>query len=494
MITPAASVSAGGARYNAARGVAQAKSSAPPGTDSVRRQTTAIHIALIALVSIATALPLLSRRTDAGVPDSQSYIVPAENLLAGRGLRGAGNVATFADSIPGYPRTPGPETLRPPVYPALIAFFLATGAGLRGVVVFQHLLNLAVAVALYLFLLRVTRSRAMALIAALVCAWFPPAAQVANQVLSETLFTALLLAAILAADLAIHRQSVSLMIAAGLLLGLATMTRPIAMYFAIPVAAVVVLCVKRRAALLAALLISSQVLPLAWTYRNFEAAGVPTFSTSAAENLLFQWAAGVHVTRNSPDLYRLTAAQQQMGFRSALHRARLPLFYQAMAIARADGADPTRLSAARKSVYERRLAIHLLRESPLALAEIILSGVVELQLFEPATVTFDYSWIPRRAYSAFVWLVFLLLVIAAAGIAAIHRRDRPLALLIAVTIAYFTATASIPETSLRYALAYLPLYAAALAAGIVELAESHVRRGGDAASSRASRAATNGPS
>ncbi len=108
----------------------------------------------------------------------------------------------------------------------------------------------------------------------------------------------------------------------------------------------------------------------------------------------------------------------------------------------------------------------------------------------------DYSWIPRRAYAAFVWLMFLTLVIAVAGVGAIHRRDRPLALLIVATIGYFTLTASIPETSLRYALAYLPMYFAAVAAGMAELiprVAGHVRRV-DGASSRASRAAASGPS
>ncbi len=92
----------------------------PPATmpaeamDRVRRHTTAIDIVLIALVTIAAALPFLRGHAEAIGPDSRSYIVPAENLLAGRGLRGEGAAATFTESIPGYPRTPGPETLRPP--------------------------------------------------------------------------------------------------------------------------------------------------------------------------------------------------------------------------------------------------------------------------------------------------------------------------------------------------------------------------------------------
>jgi 4-amino-4-deoxy-L-arabinose transferase-like glycosyltransferase len=466
-------------------------------TDLVRRHSTAIDIALIVLVSLGSALPHLRSSPKADAPDSRSYIIPAENLLAGRGLNGPGYATTFTESIPGFPSVAGPETLRPPVYPALIAASLATGAGLRGVIVLQDLLNIAVAIALYAFLFSVLRSRTIAAIAALIYAWFPLAALVAGEILSETVFTALLLSAIIAAESAIRRQSTRSMIVCGLLLGLATMTRPIAMYFAVPLGVVVALCVRRRVALIAALLISSQLLPIAWTYRNLHAAGVATFSTSASENLLFQWAAGVHVTRNSSHLYRLTASQQQFGFRAALHRARLPLFYQAMDIARADGRDPAALNPAQKSIYERSLAIHLLHRHPIELAEIMTSAVVELQLFAPASIALGFVWIPRSWENAFVAATLLMLIVAIAGLRVIGRSDRPLAWLIAVTIGYFTLAPAIPETSSRYMLAYVPLYAAALAAGIVDLAPrafAHVRRAIGSARSRASREATNGPS
>lgn len=451
-----------------------------------------IDVVLIALFSIASVLPLL-RKTDLVTPDSRSYIVPAENLLAGRGFSGNGYATTFTESIPGFPNVPGPETLRTPAYPLLIALFIAAGAGLRGLVLFQDLLGIGIAISLYLFLRSTTKSRTIALIAALFYALLPPAAQLSNAIQPETLFTAAILGVVIAAERAMRRDSVPSMIISGLLLGFAVLVKPIAMYFFLPLIAVVAISTRRRVALSIALLVSSQILPLAWTFRNARATGVVTLSTAATENLLFEWAASVHATRNASHFFRLTAAQQQLGFRSTLHRGRLPLFYQAMAIARADGADAARLSPAQKSIYEKRLALHIIQEHPIEFAEILISGALELLLFEPPSIAFSLPYVPRSAETPLVLVTALAVLIVIAGIGAIHRRDRPLALLIAVTIGYFTVTGAIPEAVIRYALVYAPMYGAALAAGIVYFA-SRYARGSDAASSRASRAANSGPS
>jgi Dolichyl-phosphate-mannose-protein mannosyltransferase len=451
-----------------------------------------IDVLLIALLSAASFLPLLPK-TDFITPDSPSYIVPADNLLAGRGFRGNGYATTFTQSIPGFPNVPGPETLRTPAYPLVIAMFMATGAGLRGLVLFQHLLDLGIAISLYWFLRSTIKSRAIALVAALLYAALPPAAQLANTIQPETLFTAAVLAVFITVDRAMRRNSAGLMTICGLLLGFAALVRPIAMYFFVPLVVVIAISTRRRMVLSIALLISSQLLPVAWTFRNARATGVATLSTIATENLLFEWAASVHATRNSTHLFRLTAAQQQSGFRSTLHRARLPLFYQAMAMARADGVDAVRANQARKSIYEKRLALHILREHPIEFAEILISGALELLLFEPPSIAFSLPHVPRSAETPFVFVTALVVLIVIAGIGAIHRRDRPLALLIAVTIGYFTVAGAIPEVVIRYALVYAPMYGAALAAGIVTFA-SRYARGSDAASSRASRAASSGPS
>src|ERR1700750_931272 len=65
-------------------------------------------------------------------PDSITYLVPARNLLRGLGFVDAAGMA---------------ETLRTPGYPLLLAAF---GGRIVWVVIAQHLLNVAIAVAVYL--------------------------------------------------------------------------------------------------------------------------------------------------------------------------------------------------------------------------------------------------------------------------------------------------------------------------------------------------------
>lgn len=460
------------------------------------RRIDATLVLFVVAVSAASALLAFRESSDYVMPDSHSYVVPARNLASGRGFIGEGVATTFTESIPRFPNVPGPEAQRTPVYPALLAVFFAAGAGFRGVVLFQHLLNIAVAVSLYFFLVSAVGWRSIAGTAASLYAVFPATAQVANQVLAETVATALLLAALIAVEVAIRRQSAWLATLAGLFLSMSVLTRPIAMYFVIPLAAVVAWCsIRRRVVLAIALLVSSQIFPMAWICRNKFATGEATMTTVSAENLLFEFAASVHVTRNESHLFRMTAAQQQLGFRSALHRARLPLFYQAMAIARADGRDPTKLNAAQKAEYVRRLAVHILRQQPIAFAEIFVSGLVELLLFAPASMALHYPVIPRSAETAFVFATALSLLLVFAGVKAVHRRNRALAALIAVTIGYFALTAAIPEATIRYALVYAPMYAAGVAAGLAASAPRaalYARRG--LARARARRTPTIGPS
>ncbi len=465
--------------------------STPSSLQSSWLRSGVIDILLIVLLSVASTVSL-PRKGDLITPDSGSYTTPARNLLAGRGFSGDGNATTFAESIPGFPVIPGPETLRTPAYPLLIAAFLATGAGLHGLVLFQHLLNIVVAAALYFFL-RSTQSRLIALIAAVFYALFPPAVQLASAIQPETLFTATVLGVIIAASHAMRHESVPLMTFCGLLLGTAVMVKPIAIYFFLPLIVVVAVCTRRRVALAIALLVSSQLLPLAWAFRNARQTGVATVSTAATENLLFEWAASVHATRNASHAVRLTAAQQQLGFRTTLHRVRLPLFYQAMAIARADGVEAARLSPAQKSIYEKRLALHILRQHPIEFAEIFISGAVGLLLFEPPSIALDLPYVPRSAETPLVFVTALVLLIAVAGIGAIYRRDRPLALLMAITIGYFTLAAAIPEAVIRYTLVYAPMYGGAFAAGLVHFGSRYARLDSEAARSRASRAAISGP-
>ena len=136
---------------------------------------TEVDIVIIAAVSLATNfLYFAHAAADYFFPDSFTYLAPARNLLHGLGF-------TTGDGVI--------ETLRTPGYPLLLAAF---GLRVVPVIVLQHLLNVALAVAIYVLVMRRIDSRFVALTAAILFAADTPTLHYANKILTETLFTALL--------------------------------------------------------------------------------------------------------------------------------------------------------------------------------------------------------------------------------------------------------------------------------------------------------------
>src|SRR5437764_3370720 len=124
---------------------------------------------LVALTLLTNFVYFAYSNGDFFYPDSRTYIEPAQSMLAGRGfIRANGIIETF--------RTPG--------YP----LFLMAVRNSTAVVVLQHLMNAALAVAIYLFARR-RFTRGIAFAAALLFALDTPTIHYANKVLTETLFT-----------------------------------------------------------------------------------------------------------------------------------------------------------------------------------------------------------------------------------------------------------------------------------------------------------------
>src|SRR4051794_3758795 len=106
------------------------------------RPATWIETAIVAAIAAATNfLYFALASNDYFFPDSFTYLEPARNLIRGLGFTTANG---FID------------TLRTPAYPLLLA-----GFGLRIVpmIVLQHLLNVALAGAIYRFVMRRVRGR-----------------------------------------------------------------------------------------------------------------------------------------------------------------------------------------------------------------------------------------------------------------------------------------------------------------------------------------------
>src|SRR3954452_1352276 len=208
------------------------------------RSATWIETAIVALIAAVTNFTYFALASnDYFFPDSFTYLAPARNLIRGLGFVNANGLI---------------ETLRTPGYPLLLAGF---GLRIVPVIVFQHLLNVALAVAIYRFTMRRLGDRFVAIAAAILFAIDTPTLHYANKILTETLFTALLFVVF---ALVVYARKLPL---AGVLTGVLVLIRPVAIAYFVVVALCLLLrrIPLRTIALYTALAL---VLPIGWGVRN----------------------------------------------------------------------------------------------------------------------------------------------------------------------------------------------------------------------------------
>ena len=388
-----------------------------------------LDVAFIAILAALTnILYFHSSAGDYFYPDSFTYLGPAKMLLAGHG---------FAER-PGLP-----EVMRTPVYPLLLALF---GTRAAPVVVLQHLLNVALAVAIYLFAAR--RGRFVAIAAAILFAVDPLTIHYANKVLTETLFTALLFV--------VFVMPPRWPVVHGLLVGILVLTRPVAIAYFVVVAVVFALVrVSRRT--IAIFVAAALALPLAWAWRNRIEGGDFTVSVIGANNLLMYRAAGVMAILDDGDFKNDLAAEQN----DLLAEAHDVIEREKHVDAAEDLPEGVR------APYYSAVARRVIAQHPVAFARLTLRGL-RVNVFDSdwaalAMVSrFDAHTI-ELAVDAFVAVVFFL---AVAGIAALWRDDRALALLLAGTVAYFLVISAGGEAEARFRVPVVPQISIAAAAGL----------------------------
>lgn len=172
----------------------------------------------VLIVLLALVLRLGAIATDGGyVPahDAFDYDRHGRSIAAGEG---------FPES--GYVPDGGPSALRPPVYPYLLGgTYAASGDSIEVGRVLGALFGALAVALLYLVVLRIW-GRRVALLAAFFAAVFPPLVLLSRDLLSEQLYIALELGAVLCV-LAFRGSGGALRwaLAAGLLCGVATLTR-----------------------------------------------------------------------------------------------------------------------------------------------------------------------------------------------------------------------------------------------------------------------------
>jgi hypothetical protein len=390
-------------------------------------------IALVAAVSLATNFVyFFYAAADHFYPDSFTYLTPARNLLHGLGF-------TIANGVI--------DTLRTPGYPLLLAAF---GLHVVPVIVFQHLLTAAVAIALYLLVIKRLGSRFMALTAAILFAIDTPTLHYANKILSETFFTAVLFAVFV---LVVYACNLPL---AGVLTGLLVLIRPVAIVYFI----VVMLCLAlrrvrmRTIAVYAALAL---VLPVSWQLRNLHHTGVFTISSISGVNLLGYRAAGVLAIEDDGD-FDSDLASEMKGLQADADteieaRLRIP--------------DAERLPDAVRGKYYSQFALRVLRQHPRAAVMLTLRGllvnVFDSQWDEMEGVSRFPATIVQRGLDAFAACCFVFAVI---GAAALWRRDRDLAMLTIATIVYFLLISAGGEAEARFRVPVIPQYMIAAACGV----------------------------
>ncbi len=390
-------------------------------------------IALVAVISLATNFAyFFYAAADYFFPDSFTYLTPARNLLHGLGFINNDGVI---------------ETLRTPGYPLLLAAF---GLHVAPVIVFQHLLNVALAVAIYLLVIRRLGSRLIALTAAILFAIDTPTLHYANKILTETFFTAILFAVFV---LVVYARKLPL---AGVLTGLLVLIRPVAIVYFI----VVMLCLAlrrvrmRTIAVYAALAL---VLPLSWQLRNLHHTGVFTISSIGGINLMAYRAAGVLAIEDDGDFDSdLTSEMQGLQTDADTEietRLHIP--------------DAEELPDAVRSKYYSQFALRVLRQHPRAAVMLTLRGLL--------VNFFDSRWDAMEVVSRFPMTIVqhgldaytaCCFVFAVIGAAALWRRDRDLALLTIATVVYFLLISAGGEAEARFRVPVIPQYMIAAACGV----------------------------
>jgi len=398
----------------------------------------ALHITYFALDGISIA------------NDTKKYVLPAESLIAGHG----------------YARDGQPETERTPGYPLMLAALRAAGLDLRKIALLQHVLSAATAAALVLIARWMTGNDFIAISSGVVMAIDLPTIYHANLILTETLCTLLGLALFALIWRIAHGRGHAAV--AGLLLGAITLVRPVAMLFFIPLALYLAWMRRNEARRIVPIfVICSLLFPGAWLYRNYRVSGVPTLSTNGAVLLLYFHAAGALAIDDPGD------------FDTNLERRQKELRIAADARARSELGivDVRRITYVRRAASDSRLGREIVLAHPFAFTKLFLRGVAINFLGGSAEALTRITVLSRStANRLLLAYTSVALILAIIGQLWLLRTNRPLGVLILITIGYFIAFTAGALAYSRFRVPVVPTYAIAIASGVHALRERWFRR------------------
>ena len=410
-----------------------------------------IPFSIAVIVHVALAI-LVEPRVEI---DSAFYRTQAEALVAhGASLDVAGQ----------------PETRYTPGYPLFLALFLAGGLGYTGAIVTQHLIWIALVAAAMWLTVRAYGSPTAAATAGLITALDLPGVQSSISVLSETLAAATLVGAVccvFVATRAVVPSAVVLWaVLAGTLAGATALVRPIAILLGVPLAiAIAIGADRRRIVATGALLAAFAVLPAFWIARNAREAGVATLSSLAGINLLHFRAAGTLAIRDpggiDANLDRRRDELEQIACSELVARHQRPcatISWAERSVVYADTAWPILLGD----------PVATGRQAARALGMIVLGGSASL-LSELTGISESVARLVALAYTV------PLAVLAVLGIPYWWRRNRVLAWLVLLVLAYMFGMALGAEAYSRFRVPVIPLYAILCGGGVALLREPALR-------------------
>ncbi len=272
------------------------------GVEHSTSHRTLVLIVLLALVLRVGFLVVLQpwdahvRESRVLVRDALEYHTLAVGLLEERSFASFGALRT-----PGYP-----------VFVAAVYFLFGVEPWL--VLLLQTFISVGSLLLLYV-LAKGIFSRRVALLAAFLYAVEPHTVMYCSTLLSDTLFTFLFLASMVALLRGLQKKQVWPVAGGGLLLGLATLVRPVVQFFPVVAAAAVVIYagLKWRFRLLAfASFLAAFVLVLSpWLYRNYAAYGHASLSSIEGHNLLLYNATYAEVAKTGKPVDQVRAEFRQ---------------------------------------------------------------------------------------------------------------------------------------------------------------------------------------
>jgi 4-amino-4-deoxy-L-arabinose transferase-like glycosyltransferase len=393
-----------------------------------------LDLAVLAALTLLTNFLYFAHSSgDFFYPDSATYIEPAKSMLAGHGFVSPdGEVETF--------RTPG--------YPVfLLPFIAVTHDFASAVVIAQHLMNVALAMAIYLFA-RHRFSRGIAFAAAAIFAIDTPTIHYANKVLTETLFTVGLFALI--AFALRPRANLPLL---GLLAGALVVVRPAGIVYFIVLTVVFILERRKHVALF---VIASLLLPVGWAARNRVRTGVFAIADVAGINMLLHRAAGSLAIFDDYEFQDALKDRQDEVMSDAQSEIERTLHID----------DLGDLNAAQQAMWYGKIGRRIALQHPLGLTALLTRGVFVNLFDSDADSMVMVSRVPESLLTLIieVW-THAITLLALFGTFLLWRRDRLLSILIALTIAYFVVISAGGEAEARFRVPIVPLLAITAAIG-----------------------------